>query len=248
MYKEEREDVVLNNFDLATMEECEIGNQRTGTVLFMAIDLLTEQGLAGKIKHVYAYDTELFMWVLMWVSLCYDNGQLCINSHHPFNQWLKVHTVRCREEKKDFLFSCQWQEMKATNCHGYNWKITCTCLKKLCQHHTSAMRIPTAKIWRGHPRRIHSCFKRIWSHLRRIWKSCLQGICRDHLRNRMGHFRSSWKCHYSISKGSIRTFHPWCQQSLVDGADWRNSSYYTSKSFRWNMQCKVTNVVTNKVR
>ncbi|KAI5994954.1 hypothetical protein EDC04DRAFT_2586054 [Pisolithus marmoratus] len=41
-------------------------------ILFMATDLLEDQELEGEIKHVYEHDTELFIWVLTWITLCYD--------------------------------------------------------------------------------------------------------------------------------------------------------------------------------
>jgi hypothetical protein len=51
------------------------GNERTGAVPFMAIELLTEQRSAGEIKHVYAHDAESFIWVLVWISLRYEDGK-----------------------------------------------------------------------------------------------------------------------------------------------------------------------------
>ncbi|KAI9460373.1 hypothetical protein HD554DRAFT_2294227 [Boletus coccyginus] len=78
MYKVEGSLVVgvLIDFDLATIVDSVTGNEHTSTVPFMALALLSKEVLAGKIEHIYTYDAESFIWVLMWICLCYDNGEL----------------------------------------------------------------------------------------------------------------------------------------------------------------------------
>ncbi|KAF8119150.1 hypothetical protein EV363DRAFT_1108339, partial [Boletus edulis] len=49
---------VLNSFDLATTEDGASGHEHADAVPFIALELLTEDGLAGKTKHVYAHDAE----------------------------------------------------------------------------------------------------------------------------------------------------------------------------------------------
>ncbi|KAH7923180.1 hypothetical protein BV22DRAFT_985391, partial [Leucogyrophana mollusca] len=70
-YKDESGRVVgvLNDFDLATLVigKGPTGNQRTGTVPFMARDLLTKEGLDGDITHIYRHEVESFIWVLVWI-------------------------------------------------------------------------------------------------------------------------------------------------------------------------------------
>jgi hypothetical protein len=46
----------------------------TGTVPFMAIELLTQEAIEGKVKHMYRHDAESFIWVLTWVCLHYRVG------------------------------------------------------------------------------------------------------------------------------------------------------------------------------
>jgi len=42
----------------------------------MALELLTAEAIQGEIEHVYQHDAESFIWVLTWVSLRYDGGNL----------------------------------------------------------------------------------------------------------------------------------------------------------------------------
>ncbi|KAG9026629.1 hypothetical protein FRB95_008656 [Tulasnella sp. JGI-2019a] len=60
---------VLNDFDLATIHNRTdaSGTERTGTLPFMAMDLLTKKGLDGKVPHLYRHDLEAFFWVLLWI-------------------------------------------------------------------------------------------------------------------------------------------------------------------------------------
>ena len=55
---------VLSDFDLASFEgDMGKNTERTGTLPFMACDLLTEEGLKGQVRHTYAHDAEAFFWV-----------------------------------------------------------------------------------------------------------------------------------------------------------------------------------------
>ncbi|KAG9312620.1 hypothetical protein JVU11DRAFT_7026 [Chiua virens] len=69
-----------------------MGNQHMGMVPFMALNLLTKNGLAGEVKHLYAHDVEAFMWVL-----------LCISLHYEKDQSLKVDMVGCGAKKLSLL-------------------------------------------------------------------------------------------------------------------------------------------------
>jgi hypothetical protein len=74
---------VLNDFDLSTIMEP--GNQnlnrqgleRTGTLPFMALELLDEKGFNGEIPRRYDHELESFVWVLVWVSKCVIDGEEC---------------------------------------------------------------------------------------------------------------------------------------------------------------------------
>ncbi|KAF9245413.1 hypothetical protein BU15DRAFT_34896, partial [Melanogaster broomeanus] len=60
---------VLNDYDLAplTSSENPLGYERTGTIPFMAIDLLDANGQDGAVRHLYRHDMESFIWVFIWI-------------------------------------------------------------------------------------------------------------------------------------------------------------------------------------
>ncbi|KAG2120529.1 uncharacterized protein F5147DRAFT_831813 [Suillus discolor] len=95
---------VLNDYDLSSLADDPgpRGNERTGTVPFMALDLLTEQAQRGEVKHLYRHDLESFVWVFTWISLRYDNGKLLPGSH-PIDAWATFDAVTCGEKKQAFL-------------------------------------------------------------------------------------------------------------------------------------------------
>jgi Fungal protein kinase len=68
---------ILNDFDLAHLrgEQRPSGTERTGTMPFMALDLLTKDAWDGKVKRLYRHDCESFAWVLLWICCRYENGK-----------------------------------------------------------------------------------------------------------------------------------------------------------------------------
>ncbi len=98
---------VLNDWDLSSVvtegkETCS-GFELTGTVPFMAIDLLSEEALAGKIRHLYRHDLESFIWVFLWVVHCCLNGQKLVKP--PFEKWSTPDVEACGGAKLRFLFA-----------------------------------------------------------------------------------------------------------------------------------------------
>ncbi|KAG1888135.1 hypothetical protein F4604DRAFT_1080581 [Suillus subluteus] len=71
---------VLNDYDLSSLADDQgpRGNERTGTVPFMALDLLSAKAQRGEVKHLYRHDLESFMWVL--------SGFACITRRESFYQ------------------------------------------------------------------------------------------------------------------------------------------------------------------
>ncbi|KAI6000147.1 hypothetical protein F5J12DRAFT_928595 [Pisolithus orientalis] len=94
---------VLNDYDLSSLafSPNPLGNERTGTIPFMAIDLLMEDGQNGKVKHRYRHDVESLIYVFIWISLQYKDGKP-LNSG-PLDSWAKVNARGCAKEKRDFL-------------------------------------------------------------------------------------------------------------------------------------------------
>jgi hypothetical protein len=78
MYDKLNEDRgILNDFDLAHLDgkPRPSGTERTGTMPFMALDLLTKDAWNGKVKRQYRHDCESFAWVLLWICCRYENGK-----------------------------------------------------------------------------------------------------------------------------------------------------------------------------
>ncbi|KAF8122602.1 hypothetical protein EV363DRAFT_1090508, partial [Boletus edulis] len=61
---------VVNDFDLSTLagSEHEFSNERTGTIPFMAIELLDENGQKGLVTHLYRHEVESLIWAFAWIS------------------------------------------------------------------------------------------------------------------------------------------------------------------------------------
>jgi hypothetical protein len=74
---------VVNDFDLATwVDHSTTNNDRTGTIPFMAIDLL-EGGLTKRIPRLYRHDMESFSWILAYISVAeieYEGSSIKISS------------------------------------------------------------------------------------------------------------------------------------------------------------------------
>lgn len=74
MYNEKNKHSVLNDFDLSTImnpgdrNPNRQGLERTGTLPFMAVELLQNEGFDGKVPRRYEHELESFSWVLVCVS------------------------------------------------------------------------------------------------------------------------------------------------------------------------------------
>ncbi|KAN0086250.1 hypothetical protein V8E55_007384 [Tylopilus felleus] len=95
---------VLNDFDLASTQETATGTERTGTIPFMALDLLEGVG-----------------------SLRYDDGK---NREHgrPMDDWLTVDAIGCKVKKHSFLGGKARLSYKAGKGHEENWELAQDCL------------------------------------------------------------------------------------------------------------------------
>ncbi|KAG1741267.1 hypothetical protein EDB19DRAFT_1705067, partial [Suillus lakei] len=129
---------VLNDFDLSSTQDSPSGQERTGTVPFMAIELLTKDAIEGKVKHRYQHDAESFIWVLTWVCLRYRRGRL-LRKGRPLDEWLKVDVHGCRKEKTDFLISGS-PMVKPSRSHKRNWEVAQSCLLLVTQFYATLKR------------------------------------------------------------------------------------------------------------
>jgi len=83
---------VLNDFDLATwVDHPTANNDRTGTIPFMAIDLL-DGGLEDRRPRLYRHDMESFVWVLTYITVAlirYDNCTIKISPPPKVDTWFR---------------------------------------------------------------------------------------------------------------------------------------------------------------
>jgi hypothetical protein len=96
---------VLNDYDLSSLADDPgpRGNERTGTVPFMALELLSPSAQRGEVKHLYRHDLESFMWVFAWIFMRYREGVLLPQGLRPFDEWATLGPVACGKEKLFFL-------------------------------------------------------------------------------------------------------------------------------------------------
>jgi serine/threonine protein kinase len=103
MYDKDTKDGVLIDFDLASMNKTgePTGMDNTGTMPFMALDLLTKRGMEGQVKRLYRHDSESFAWVLLWICGRFEHGNEIENP--PFQEWLNCGYNECRRASMDFV-------------------------------------------------------------------------------------------------------------------------------------------------
>ena len=111
----ERKAGVLNSFDASQKSVSWKGY--TGTLPFMALDLLSEKGIRGEIPRLYRHDAESFSWVLTFlcVSIAKNkkgkNWTLTPNILHDwsgdwFGDWFGD-WVTCRNSRLEFKWQSQ---------------------------------------------------------------------------------------------------------------------------------------------
>ena len=110
MWDEERKVGILNDFDLAKLSEQAgaSGQDNTGTLPFMSLDLLSESGLRGEIPRRYRHEAESFAWSL--ICLCLSmvegvDGKNYTRDPHPLLKWFQDW-----ESSRNAKFALQWRE------------------------------------------------------------------------------------------------------------------------------------------
>ena len=99
---------VLNDFDLASVMERgitsppKIGFRRTGTPLFMAVELLSEEALRAEVPRLYRHDLEAFAWVLLYASACVKDGKENLDVE-PFRDWVSKGPSQLQRRKMEFV-------------------------------------------------------------------------------------------------------------------------------------------------
>ncbi|KAG1893862.1 uncharacterized protein F5891DRAFT_1256933 [Suillus fuscotomentosus] len=135
-WKDDKRIGVLNDYDLSSLADDlgPRGNERTGTVPFMALDLLTEEGQRGEVKHLYRHDLESFMWCFAWISLRYKNGAPLPRGLRPLDEWATLGAVACGEKK--YVFQGRMKKFSApSHIDSSLWAFLVDCLGMLNRHH-----------------------------------------------------------------------------------------------------------------
>jgi hypothetical protein len=118
---------VLNDWDLSRVRTKDgvvehRGGERTGTVPFMALDLLTPEYFMGCKPPLYRHDLEGFIWILPWVFLQFDGSKFTTTQL----RWGTGNYEVCRQEKLKMLnlsafntyipFRSWWDEWALAKC------------------------------------------------------------------------------------------------------------------------------------
>ncbi|KAG2070244.1 hypothetical protein BDR04DRAFT_1155843 [Suillus decipiens] len=95
----------------------------------MALDLLTEGGQQGKVKHLYRHDLESFKWCFTWIALRCENGVLLPRRLRPFDEWVTLDAVACGEKK--YFFQGYRKFFVHSHTGQLMWRFLVACLKVL---------------------------------------------------------------------------------------------------------------------
>jgi len=91
---------IVNDFDLASwVDHSTTNNDRTGTIPFMAIDML-DGGLDDRIPRLYRHDMESFIWVLAYITVAnieYKDRTIEISPRRRVETWFKDNTQADRD-------------------------------------------------------------------------------------------------------------------------------------------------------
>ncbi|KAG2125376.1 hypothetical protein DEU56DRAFT_825314 [Suillus clintonianus] len=126
---------VLNDYDLSSLKKAlgPQGNERTGTVPFMALDLLTARAQRGEVTHRYRHDMESFVWVFIWICFRYDSkGDLLPPAARRFDAWATLGAFQCRKDKRDFLADIG---SRPNHIGRLTWFFLLKCARELKQDH-----------------------------------------------------------------------------------------------------------------
>jgi hypothetical protein len=139
MWNPDKKKGVLCDFDLVTLRTAphKRGEQRTGTVPFMAIELLHKNYFDGKIQRIYRHDVESFIWVLVWVVMHHDPNW----ARYKF--WHTSAYEYCRIAKCEFL-TIGYQNISPPANESPRWKLVLALLAWLRPFYTERQSEPLA--------------------------------------------------------------------------------------------------------
>ena len=119
MYDCEGDNVVgvLNYWDLATVFSSSTtpNTDRTGTIPFMALQLLSGKRVVPMFRH----DVESFFWLFLWVCGCPDGSRREVLVA-PYKVWRKLDMHACKIERGSFLSAVNLDDLNVSEHHATN--------------------------------------------------------------------------------------------------------------------------------
>jgi serine/threonine protein kinase len=108
---------VLNDWDLATVLStfAPPNTDRTGTIPFMALQLLMDK----KVIHLFRHDAESFIWLFLWVCGCSDGTDKEVLVK-PYKTWRDLDMLACKKERGDFLSDVDLDDINVSEHHMPN--------------------------------------------------------------------------------------------------------------------------------
>ncbi|TFY60464.1 hypothetical protein EVG20_g7403, partial [Dentipellis fragilis] len=112
---------VMSDWDLAHVEghSQDKRRHRTGTLLFMALELLRDEYWDGKIECSYRHGLEALIWMLPWVFFRFQDGQEIKGA--PLGGWRTGNYNVCREKKGAFLYDFHEGIYNPTTSYKEEW-------------------------------------------------------------------------------------------------------------------------------
>lgn len=93
---------VLNDWDLSVIADRSNNvGEYTGTIPFLASDLLSSKYWKGEVEVLYRHDLESFVWILLWVFVCYRNGKETVPT--GMRGWQTANYASCKGARFVFL-------------------------------------------------------------------------------------------------------------------------------------------------
>ena len=186
---------VLKDWDLATVHSSSgtPNTDRTGTIPFMALQLLSGE----HVVHMFRHDAESFIWLFFWVCGCSD-GSTSEVLVAPYKVWRKLDMLACKTDRGGFLSDADMGDINASEHHKPN-ALFCLFLARLLQQLRAEpwKNIPTSIGHSAQERQDMALFQallsRFWEVRTELNKKFLEEDWSDvklHLRIRM-HIRST---------------------------------------------------------
>lgn len=117
---------VLTDYDLSVLVWLKRvpGTDRTGTIPFMALELLHDDYWKGTLKRYYHHELEAILWALIAVSVGFTKGNFKPWGT-PIQSWFIPDHIICREKKTDFVaLHDQVPSFVCADFSDYQWLIS----------------------------------------------------------------------------------------------------------------------------